>query len=169
MLDKRSYAGLSPGGRGIRSSAAGLGLTTVATFTAGVLVGMVTDAVERAGIQGNGWSLRGNGALIVPFCALPLVLIAMWLVLAWWLQADHRSCIGGVGAGMLAVLLSLLALGLSRALLPLLLLVAFAIALLIALSPGRRGTFGWLMASAVVLPIAAYAGVLAGASIILPR
>lgn len=146
----------------------GFALLTLSAILAGVLLGIVTSAVERAGIEGSGWSLRGNGALIIPACGLPPILISTWAVLARWLAADRRSCLGGVGAGVLALFISLFALNLSRDLWLLLLAISLLVALLLARRSGRPRAIGWLMASALVLPIAAYVGVLAGANLISP-
>ena len=39
----------------------------VAAFVGGILLLVVTHLVANSNIQGDGWSLRGNGALVVPF------------------------------------------------------------------------------------------------------
>ncbi len=151
-----------------RSPAAGLGLLAVTGFTAGLLLELVTALVERAEIEGQGWSLRGNGALVVPACGLPILLILGLLLLTRWLQADRPSSLIGTGTGLLALLVALFSSAtFSQALLPVILLVAFAIALLLALRSGHR-SIGWLMLGALALPLAVYAGMLFGTSAILP-
>ncbi len=171
MIDKELHASVSHGGRAIRSAAAGLALLAILGFIAGVFLVIVTDAVERAGIEGAGWSLRGNGALVVPVCSFPAILIAGWALLALWLHADRRSCLGGLGAGIFALLLAglLSYIGSSWALLSLTLLVAFVMAVLLARGTRQRRTAGWMMAGALVLPVAVCAGVLLSTSEIMPR
>jgi hypothetical protein len=75
----------------------------VATATAvallcGAALWLVTLAVSKSDVGGDGWSLRGNGALIVPALGLPLLLLlGEWRVL--------RS--GGSGRARLAAALVL--------------------------------------------------------------
>ncbi len=149
----------------MRSSCAGLLLAIMVCFIAGLLFGVVTGVVEQAGIEGDGWSLRGNGAVIVPVCGLPVVLILVWARLAAWLHADRQSCTGGVGAGVLALSLSALTVGVSRVLFALLLLVGLPVAVLFAFTFNNRQPVGWLAAAGLTLPVAAYAGLLVGASL----
>src|SRR5262245_610510 len=66
-----------------------LGLTVLVAVGVGVGVGLevLTVLLARYGPSGSmaagaAWSLRGNGALVVPFCLGPLVLIGGWTVLA---------------------------------------------------------------------------------------
>ncbi len=138
---------------------------TILGFMAGMLLRAVTDAVERAAIGGDGWSLSGNGALVVPVCGAPVILILGWALLARWLQADRTSCLSGLGVGIFAVLLALvLRYIVSEVLVPLTLLAASVIALLLAHGAVERRSAGWLMAGAIVLPVAMYAGILLGGS-----
>ncbi len=169
MLDNNSHAGGPPASRGPRWTATAVAFLTLAIFFAGLLLGMLTDAVESAGIEGIGWSLRGNGALIVPACGLPILLIASWAILARWLHADRLSCLGGVGVGILTLFLWLAALNVSQLLWLVLLLIALLVTFLLVRGSERQRTLGWLMASALVLPVAAYAGVLLGATVLPAR
>ena len=50
----------------------------------GALVGAITTTLSNADIGGPGWSLRGNGALIVEFAAGPALLAGGWVLLALW-------------------------------------------------------------------------------------
>ncbi|MDQ3695707.1 MAG: hypothetical protein M3464_19130 [Chloroflexota bacterium] len=77
----------------------------------GLLLWLATVLVERSGFSGDGWSLRGNGALIVPFLGLPAVLIVGTIALArrvggsgrWWLVAVASVVLGlGLVVGLFA-------------------------------------------------------------------
>src|SRR5438270_10327855 len=45
---------------------------------AGILLWLLTTVVSRANVSGDGWSLAGNGALIVPFGLGPAVVAGGW-------------------------------------------------------------------------------------------
>ena len=138
----------------------------VASFLAGILIAALTAAVEKAGIQGEGWSLRGNGALIVPACGLPVILVVGSALLARRLGAGRRSYLLGLGAGIMALSLSaILAAYSSPALFPLLLLVAFGLALLLARIERGQGAVGLMMAASLAVPVSTYAGLRAWASL----
>jgi hypothetical protein len=91
-----------------------------ATFGFGLLAGLVLDVltflVARFGPQGSdggSWSLRGNGALIVPFGLGPAVIAATWSALALKARgaAHWRSWSLSAGAvGILIVLMSVMVL-----------------------------------------------------------
>ena len=49
---------------------------------AGVGVFVLTDVLSKSGIHGPGWSMQGNGALVVVFAAAPAFLAAGWVALA---------------------------------------------------------------------------------------
>jgi hypothetical protein len=84
-------------------------VTVLVALGAGVIAGMVLDVltvlVARYGIEGNGWSLRGNGALVVPFGLGPALLTGAWtaLVLHGRTRPDWLS--RGVGVGVLGAAL----------------------------------------------------------------
>jgi len=58
----------------------------LATVVGGVLVGVglevLTWWLAAYGPLGGAWSLRGNGALVVPFGLGPVVLVGAWAVFA---------------------------------------------------------------------------------------
>jgi hypothetical protein len=56
-----------------------LGLTAVLGLVAGGLLAVATFAVSHTDIGGPGWSLGGNGALIVPFAVGPALLAGGWV------------------------------------------------------------------------------------------
>lgn len=170
MIHDESHTGMPPTIHAMRSSAASLALLAIFGFVAGVFLVIVTDAVEKAGLEGSGWSLRGNGALVVLVCGLPGILIVALALLARGLQADRRSCLAGPGAGFSALFLAwLLSFVVSWVLLPLALVVAFLIALLLARGAGQRRTVGWLMGGTLVLPVAILAGIWVAVSRVLGR
>ncbi len=87
-----------------------LGLWTVlvalgAGIIAGVLLDVLTVLVARYGLQGNGWSLRGNGALVVPFGLGPALLTAAWTALVLRAKGRPAWLFGGVAAGLVGALL----------------------------------------------------------------
>jgi hypothetical protein len=58
------------------------GLTVLLGLIGGALLGLATLGLSTTDIGGAGWSLRGNGALIVPFAGGPTLLAAGWVALA---------------------------------------------------------------------------------------
>src|ERR671932_1689019 len=78
-----------------------LAMTAIAGLLAGLLVYALTTAASQSDIGGPGWSLRGNGALIVLFGLLPSLLAAGWV----WLAA--RSVTRAAIAGLVALALEL--------------------------------------------------------------
>ena len=44
----------------------------------GIAIWLLTTLLSRSTISGNGWSLAGNGALIVPFGLGPAIVAAGW-------------------------------------------------------------------------------------------
>lgn len=82
-----------------------LGGAMVAVFigllgaAAGIGLAVVTDALSRTDIGGAGWTLRGNGALVVPFSLVPALLAGGWVALARWRVGDDRYGLsGGIAA-----------------------------------------------------------------------
>jgi hypothetical protein len=60
-----------------------LGLAILVSALAGVVVWLIMDALSRSSIGGATWSLRGNGALIVPLGLGPAILAIAWVGLAF--------------------------------------------------------------------------------------
>jgi hypothetical protein len=58
------------------------GLTLLLGLIAGALLGLATLGLSTTDIGGPGWSLRGNGALIVEFAGGPALLAGGWVLLA---------------------------------------------------------------------------------------
>ncbi len=147
-----------------------LGATALGGAIAGVLILLLGDLVSAAGPSGDGWSFRGNGALIVPFGVGPAVLAAGWTMLVLHARSHSRWILLGLASGLLelaivAVSLVPLFVGGSAAgaiagsvaqLLQLLWLVGspvLAALLPITAHPLRRVP-GWHFVAGVVLPFA---------------
>ena len=86
-------------------------LTAVAGGLAGAALWWATDRLSRSDVGGPGWSLRGNGALIVPVLEFPLLLAAGWAALALLARAGRRTprwlLAPGLGLSGLALLAGL--------------------------------------------------------------
>ena len=76
-------------------------MTAIAGLLVGLLVYALTAAASQSDIGGPGWTLRGNGALVVLFGLLPGLLAAGWV----WLAA--RSLTRAALAGLVALALEL--------------------------------------------------------------
>src|SRR5438552_7830309 len=152
---------------------------------AGVSLWLLTTLLSRSTISGNGWSLAGNGALIVPFGLGPTVVAGGWTAIilrmrghARWLQLGFAS--GLVGLVLVAgSILSLVAFGprrrdagatgalLFRVLLYGWLLASSILSVLIAApDPARKDIPMWSIAAIVLLPATLIAGCEAGTTVI---
>src|SRR5690349_10953691 len=83
--------------------------SAVGGLVAGIALALLTALLSNSNIGGDGWSLSGNGALIVPFALGPAVLAAGWVMLALREAGNAAWLNGGLGAGGVALVLSLLA------------------------------------------------------------
>jgi hypothetical protein len=147
---------------------------------AGLALWVLTIAVSRSNLSGNGWSLSGNGALIVPFGIGPALVAGGWAAIILRLRG-HPSWLrlglvaGGIGILLvIASLLSLVVLGAASGgvgpnasiffeLLGFLWVLASpVIAFLLPLSRTARRPIRWSIGAAVLLPIALIAGCQAG-------
>src|SRR5438876_9638832 len=112
---------------------------------AGVSLWLLTTLLSRSTISGNGWSLSGNGALIIPFGLGPTVVAGGWAAIILRMRGHPRWLQLGIGSALVGLAL-----------------VCASILSLIAFGPAHReqGTtaslffgfllYGWLVASAVV-------------------
>jgi hypothetical protein len=147
---------------------AGIGLA------GGILLGILTYVLAAAGPSGPGWSLRGNGALIVPFGLGPALLAAGWTAIAGHFRSLPNWMTLGLGAGLVGVALvaaSLVALAVggsvgtgSSAVLSLLAGVWMFVAPLLAgflpaPDTGRSGGLGVHLLAALVLVITVVAAI----------
>ena len=95
----RSNAGSS----GLAKGARLLGVALGAGLLAGVTLNLLTFLVARYGPSGSDgapWSLRGNGALVVPFGLGPALLAGAWTALVLHYRSAARWLTWGVGAGL---------------------------------------------------------------------
>jgi hypothetical protein len=83
---------------------------------ASLLLSWVTSIVARSNMSGDGWSLAGNGALIVPLIGAPVVVMGGATVLMmrfgairrWWVIAGSSlALLLGLMAGFVALILLL--------------------------------------------------------------
>ena len=77
-----------------------LGWAIVIGLVAGVALDAVAFLVARYGPQADGWSLRGNGALVVPIGLGPAILAGGWTALAAHYRGYPRWAVLGVAAGL---------------------------------------------------------------------
>lgn len=120
------------------------GLIAIAGVVAGVALWILTAVLSRSNISGNGWSLAGNGALIVPFGLGPAVVAGGWAAIILRMRGHPRWLRLGVGSGLIALVL-----------------VAGSLLSLVVFGPGGRDAgstaslffgfllYGWLVASAI--------------------
>jgi hypothetical protein len=160
-------------------------LVALAGVFAGALLWILTAAVGRTHLSGSGWSLSGNGVLIIPFGIGPAVVAGGWAAIILrmrghprWLQLGIAS--GVVGLGLVsASLLSLIVFGPAHRdagataslffgflLYGWLLASAVTAALIPAPDPDRRGPPLWSIAAIALLPVTLIAGCEAGASVL---
>jgi hypothetical protein len=76
-----------------------LGLTLLGGLVAGVIIYFATTLLSRTDIGGPGWSMRGNGALIVVFSLGPALLAVGWV----WLCLRSTAHAAIAGATTLAI------------------------------------------------------------------
>ena len=120
------------------------GLLAIAGLVAGIALWTLTAVLSRMNISGNGWSLSGNGALIIPFGLGPAVVAGGWAAIILRMRGHPRWLQLGVGSGLIGLVL-----------------VAGSLLSLVVLGPGGRDAgataslffgfllYGWLLASAV--------------------
>src|SRR5712692_3463170 len=163
------------------------GLTAVFGLVAGLCLWGLTIAVSRGYLSGDGWSLSGNGALIVPFGIGPALVAGGWAGIILRMRAHPRWLLLGIGSALIglavtaASLLSIVLFGprsrdagaaaslfFGFVLYGWLLGSAIVAALIPAPDPDRPGPPFWSIASILLLPITLIAGCEAGIGV-LPR
>ena len=77
-----------------------LGVALGGGLLAGVALDVLTAVVARSGPQGDGWSFRGNGALVVPFGLGPAVVAGAWSALVLRARGAARWRALGLGGGL---------------------------------------------------------------------
>jgi hypothetical protein len=154
-------------------------------LVAGLSLWALTIAASRGGISGDGWSLSGNRALIIPFGFGPAVVAGGWAGIILRMRGHSRWWLLGIGSGLVglalvsASLLSLILFG-PRArdagaavslffgfvLYGWLLGSAIVAALIPAPDPDRAGPPFWSIAAVLLLPITLIGGCQAGAGLL---
>jgi hypothetical protein len=161
------------------------GLVALVGVVAGVVLWILTIALSRSRLSGNGSSLSGNGALVIPFGLGPAVVAGGWAAIILRMRGHPRWLPLGVGSGLIGLaltagsLLSLIAFGpagrdagataslfFGFLLYGWLLASAIVAALIRAPDPPREGPPVWSIAAIVLLPITLIAGCEAGAGLL---
>jgi hypothetical protein len=161
------------------------GLIALAGALAGVLLWLLTFVLTRSRISGDGWSLSGNGALIIPFGIGPAVVAGGWAAIILRMRGHPRWLRLGIGSGLIGLaltagsLLSLIAFGprardagatvsLFFGFLLYAWVVASAIvaAVIPAPDPERRGPPFWSIAAILLLPVTLIGGCSTGAGLL---
>src|SRR6266853_873918 len=161
------------------------GLTALFGLVAGLCLWGLTIAVSRGHLSGDGSSLSGNGALIVPFGIGPALVAGGWAAVILRMRAHPRWLVLGIGSALIgfalagAGLLSLVVFGpqgrdagstgslfFGFLLYGWLLGSAIVAALIPAPDPDRRGPPLWSIAALILLPITLIAGCEAGSGVL---
>src|SRR5438046_4011504 len=71
----------------------------------GIGIWLLTTLLSRTTISGNGWSLAGNGALIIPFGLGPAIVAAGWTAIILRMRDHPRWLQFGLASGLIAVVL----------------------------------------------------------------
>ena len=152
---------------------------------AGLALWALTAFASRSHLSGNGWSLSGNGALIVPFGLGPAIVAGGWAMVILRMRAHPRWLQLGIGSGLIgaalvaASLLSLIVFGPAARdagstasvffgflLYGWLLGSAITAALIPAPDPERAGPPFWSIAAILLIPVTLIAGCEAGAAVL---
>ena len=111
----------------------------------GIGIWLLTTLLSRTTISGNGWSLAGNGALIIPFGLGPAIVAAGWTAIILRMRGHPRWLQLGFASGLIALVL-----------------VLGSALSLVAFGPGHRDAgatgallfgfllYGWLLACSIV-------------------
>jgi hypothetical protein len=120
------------------------GILALLGIVAGVVLWLMTALASHSHISGDGWSLSGNGALIIPFGLGPAVVAGGWAAIILRMRGHRRWLQFGIGSALIGLLL-----------------VAGSLLSLIVFGPGGRDAgataslffgfllYGWLLASAI--------------------
>ena len=165
--------------RWFATSVAGAGLLL------GLLLWLLSFAISHAHITGNGWSLTGNGILIIPFGLGPAIVAAIWAAIILRMRGHSRWLELGLASGLFGLLLlggsflSLVLFGASNRdvgataslffgflLYGWLLGSAVTAGLVPAPDPPRPGPPWWSIAAILLMPVTLIAGCEAGAGLL---
>src|SRR5712691_1403545 len=157
------------------------GLLALLGLLVGIILSVLTIVLSRSHISGNGWSLSGNGALIIPFGLGPAMVAGGWAAIILRMRGHPRWLQLGIGSGLIGlvlvagIILSLIAFGpqardagataalfFGFLLYGWLLASAIAAAMIPAPDPARQGPPFWPIAAILLLPATLIAGCEAG-------
>lgn len=161
------------------------GLIALIGLAAGLCLWALTIVVSRGHVSGPGWSLSGNGALIVPFGIGPAIVAGGWAGIILRMRAHPRwlrLAIGSSLVGLALVAASLMSLvvfgpqgrdaGATASLFFGFLLYGWLLgsavtaALIPAPDPDRRGPPFWSIAAILLLPVTLIGGCAAGTGLL---
>jgi hypothetical protein len=161
------------------------GLIALAGALAGVLLWILTIVLSRSRLSGNGWSVSGNGALIIPFGIGPAVVAGGWAAIILRMRGHPRWLKLGIGSGLVGLalmagsFLSLIGFGPAARdagataslffgflLYGWLLASANVAAMIPAPDPERHGPPFWSIAAILLLPVTLIAGCGVGAGLL---
>src|SRR5260370_24016459 len=159
------------------------GLTALFGLVAGLCLWGLTIAVSRGHLSGDGSSLSGNGALVVPFGIGPALVAGGWAAIILRMRDHRRWLVLGIGSALIglalagASLLSLVAFGpqardagstgsLFFGFLLYGWLLGSAIVAALIPAPDRRAPPFWSIAALILLPITLIAGCEAGTGLL---
>src|SRR2546421_5103469 len=164
-----------------------VGLLALIGLVAGLCLWILTIALSRGNVSGDGWSLSGNRALIVPFGIGPVVVAGGWASTILRMRGHPRWLLLGIGSAFVglaltaASLLSLVVFGprgrdagaaaslfFGFVLYGWLLGSAIVAALIRAPDPARGSPPFWSIAALALLPLTLIAGCEASTAV-LPR
>jgi hypothetical protein len=157
----------------------------LAGLIAGAALWVLTTGLSHAGISGNGWSLSGNGVLIIPFGLGPAIVAGGWSAIILRMRGHPRWLQLGIASGLIGLalvagsLVSLIVFGPSARdagataslffgflLYGWLLAAAIIAAMVPAPDPARQSPPIWSIAAILLLPVTLIAGCQAGAGLL---
>jgi hypothetical protein len=161
------------------------GLVALLGVIAGVILWVLTIVLSRSRLSGNGWTLSGNGALIIPFGIGPAIVAGGWAAIILRMRGHPRWLQLGIGSGLVSLalmagsLISLMAFGpgardagataslfFGFLLYGWLLASAIVAAMIPAPDPARQGPPFWSIGAILLLPVTLIAGCEAGAGLL---
>jgi hypothetical protein len=160
-------------------------LIAVGAALAGIVLWVLTTVVSHSHLSGSGWSLSGNGILIIPFGLGPALVAGGWTAIILRMRGHPRwlslGILGGavgvafVGASLLSLIVfgpahreigSTAALFFGFLLYGWILAAAVIAGLIPAPDPDRSGPPLWSIAAIVLLPVTLVAGCQAGVGVL---